>query len=241
MTDKTAMRSRSVLKIFLFLTFASVLCVTVLTTLGDRYFVVEMIEIRGNEKISDREIIKRSGIRAGYTSMFFMENSAEQYIYENPWVKDVSITKEFPGKVIIDIAESEAFCITVDESDTPYYLSPEGKKIGKAKSVHGMDFPVIRTEGKVEQNTLEEAIRLLKLSRTSDILKWSEISEVKLNPDFGIRIFTTDKRTIDFGRGNILGKWYKVEKIISHSREINLQEQYINVSSKNLGVINFNI
>lgn len=235
------MKSKTIIKFIALLAFFTASSAAVLSVIDNRFFVVEIIEINGNEKISDREVVRRSGIRAGYTSMFFLETRAEELIYENPWVSHVSVQKEFPGRVVINIAESTPFCITVDEDDIPYYLTSEGEKIGKAKSKHGMDFPLIRTEGKVNQNTLEEAIRILKLSKTSSILNWEEISEVKVNPDFGIRIFTTDRRLIDFGRGNILSKWYKVEKIISHSRNINLQEQYINVSSENIGVINFNI
>lgn len=235
------MHIKTVIRSFFILTLIISASITVLTVSGNRFFTVELIEIRGNDKISDREVVKRSGIRAGYTSMFFLENRAEELIQKNPWVRRVSVSKEFPGRVVVEIAESEPFCITLDETDTPYYMSSEGERIGKAEIKHGLDFPIIRTEGKVKKNIIEEAIRILKLSKTSSILKWEEISEVKVNQDFGIRIFTTDKRLIDFGRGNILGKWYKVEKIISHSRSVNLQEQYINVSSENIGIINFSI
>ncbi len=235
------MRINTVFRIFLVLTFVIIASIIALSAIGNKYFVVEIIEIRGNDKISDREVIKRSGIRAGYTSMFFMENKAEDHIYNNPWVSNVKITKEFPGKVLIEIKESTPFCILLGDSGIPYYLSTEGRKIGKAKSTYGLDFPIIRTEGKVNQIILEEAVRILKLSKTSTILKWEEISEIKVNSDFGIRILTNDKRLIDFGKGNILSKWYKVEKIISHSRRVNLKERYINVSSEDKGVINFNI
>lgn len=235
------MRIKTLIILFCALTFLTIASIIALTAGGNRFFTVEMIEISGNEKIPDREVVKRSGIKAGHTSMFFIEEKAESLIEKNPWVKDVQITKEFPGKVKIEIDESGIFCITVDESDIPYYLSPEGEKIGKADYEYGLDFPVIRTQRKVTRNTLEEAIRILKLSKISTILRWEEISEVRVDEDFGIRIFTTDKRLIDFGKGNILGKWYKVERIISHSRNINLEEQYINVSSDNIGVIDFNI
>ena len=231
----------STIKIFTGLTLVIIAGVVVFLTFSQRYFVVKIIDIKGNEKISDREVVKRSGIRAGYTSMFFPESRAEQLISMNPWVSKVSIVKEFPDKVVIDITESEPFCLTADESDVPYYLTAEGKKIGRANPEYGMDFPIIRTKGKVKKDTLEEAVRLLKLSKSSSLLGWNDISEVRISADYGIRIITTDKRFIDFGNGNILNKWYKVEKIISHSRNIDLKEKYINVSSENMSVINFNI
>lgn len=229
------------IKLFTGLTFVIIATAVVFLTFSHKYFVVKIIDIKGNEKISDREVVKRSGIRAGYTSMFFLESRPEELISNNPWVSKVSIVKEFPDKVVIDISESEPFCLTADESDVPYYLTAEGKRIGRASPEYGMDFPIIRSEGKVKQNTLEEAVRLLKLSKSSSLLNWDEISEVRVNHDYGIRIITNDKRFIDFGKGNILSKWYKVEKIISHSRNIDLKEKYINVSSEKMSVINFNI
>lgn len=205
-----------------------------------KYFTVSEIIIKGNEKIESTEIIKRSGIRAGITSMFFFESDAIDKIKENLWAKDVKIKKDFPGKVTIEVTETDAFCIIMDKSGKPYYLNENGDKLGPAVLKEGLDFPIILSDG-IYNDLLDQAIEILNLSKSSSVLNWKEISEVNISQEHGLKLITVDKRLIEFGIGNIARKWYKVEKIITHARTNNLSEDYINISSENLGVVNFNI
>ena len=214
--------------------------VSIINISKPKYFTVSEISINGNNKIKSSEIIKRSGIRAGITSMFFLESLAVKKIAENPWAESISIKKEYPGKVTINITETEAFCIMLDETGKPYYININGKKLGPAIMKEGLDFPIILSDG-IYNDLLDQAIEILKLSKSSSVLNWKEISEVNISQEHGLKLITVDKRLIEFGIGNITSKWYKVEKIITHARTKNLSEDYINISSENLGVVNFNI
>ena len=49
-------------------------------------FTVKEIIVSGNEKISEKEIMQRSGLRAGESSIFFFEESVEGDIKKNPWI-----------------------------------------------------------------------------------------------------------------------------------------------------------
>ena len=88
---------------------------------------------------------------------------------------------------------------------------------------------------------LAGALEILKLSLESPTLNWREISEINLNSVYGLTVLTTDGRRIDFGESKIPEKWYKVEKIITHARGINLTEKYINISSGKIGVVDFKL
>ena len=204
-------------------------------------FIIEEIEIKGNSRISNSEIVKRSGIRAGITAIFFHEENARKLLLKNSWINDVTIIKEYPNKVVLEINEAEPFCIVTTEEGKNYYINEDGKKLGEINSLEGMDYPVINPEGRYDSRMIGDAISILQYSKKSDVLGWEEISEIKISNKFGIRVITTDQRYIDFGTNNLLSKWYKVEKIINQSRNINLVEQYINISSENLGIVDFNI
>jgi len=204
-------------------------------------FLVDEIVIKGTNRITNAEIVKRSGIRAGMSTIFFHEISAKNSLLKNPWIKEVTILKEYPGKVIISIEEFEPFCIAAFEEGIYLYLNETGKKLGEINHKEGLDYPVITMDGRHDESLISQAIQLLQLSKTSNILNWDEISEVKISNRFGIRLLTTDKRYIDFGTGNLISKWYKVERIIDRSRSINLIEEYINISSENMGIVDFKI
>ncbi len=202
---------------------------------------VSEIIINGNSRVSSGEIIKRAGFIAGVTSMFFAESDSIQKIKENRWIESVKITKEYPGKVIIIIEENEPFCILKGIDNIHYYMNKHGKRLGPLDVKQGLDFPIIFSDGILNSDLIDQAIKILNLSKSSSILNWKEISELTVSPESGIKLITVDRRLIEFGSGNITNKWYKVEKIITHARTKNLSEDYINISSENLGVVNFNI
>jgi len=79
----------------------------------------------------------------------------------------------------------------------------------------------------------------LELSSVSKVLNWSNISEVHLDSIYGINVFTVDKKRIEFDTKNIVNKWRKVEKIITHTEIMGIEEKYINITSDNMGEVNF--
>jgi cell division protein FtsQ len=204
-------------------------------------FTVQEINITGNTRINEKEILKRSGLRQGESSIFFFENSVEENILKNPWVKGVSVKKEFPKKVYIEIKEEQVYCLFFSEDGELYYLNKAGKRLGPANFDEGLDFPVLIGEGINNPDLVKEALQILELSSESKVLNWSKISEVHLDSIYGINLFTIDKKRIEFDSKNIVNKWRKVEKIISHAEMLGIEETYINISSDNMGVVNFEL
>ena len=204
-------------------------------------FTVQEINISGTTKIKNKEILKRSGLRQGESSIFFFEESVEENILKNPWVKSVSVTKEFPKKVNIEISEQELYCLLMDENGKLFYINKEGERLGPANFDQGLDFPVLIGEGINDPDLIKEAIQLLELSSVSKVLNWSNVSEVHLDSIYGIDLFTVDKKRIEFDTKNIVNKWRKVEKIITHAEMMGIEEKYINITSDNIGVVNFDL
>lgn len=203
------------------------------------HLTVKEIVITGNSKISSSEIIKRSGIRAGKTSMLFPTSGAKREILENPWVSEVRVKKFLHGKIKVEIYENEPFCIVAREGAEPQYIDVEGRRLGAAEPSRGLDFPVISSREEISPGLLLQAIEILSLSKSSSALDWSEISEIAVEENFGIKLLTVDRRFITFGKNNMKSKWHKVERIIVHSRKNNLVEKDIDISSGDVGVIGY--
>jgi cell division septal protein FtsQ len=202
-------------------------------------FTVEKIELTGNKRITQREILKRSGLMEGQSSSFFFEKQVEDDILKNPWIKKVSVHKDFPKKVTIEVEEEEVYCIVLSDGGKPLYMSRSGRILGSGNFDMGLDFPVLIGDGIEDPKLLEEALEILELSKNSTVLKWDDISEVQLNSIYGITVFTNDSRRIEFDRDNIVEKWDKAERIMRYSRSLGLEESYINVSSGSMGVVDF--
>lgn len=212
-----------------------------MTALRLGFFTINHIEITGVRRVSGKEILKRSGLRLG-ESMIFFEDRLRRDILKSPWIGDADIKRDFLlQKVEIEIEEVEPFCLILGKDNQIYYVSKTGKKLGKANFHEGLDFPVLIGEGILQTKLVEGALKILDLSLQSNVLNWKEISEINVDPIYGITVFTTDGREIDFGEKDLQAKWYKVERIITHTRRFNLTEKYINISSGKLGVVNFNL
>jgi cell division septal protein FtsQ len=208
-------------------------------TLRMGIFIVQKVDLTGNKRVSSREILKRSGLREGESNIFFFEKQVEDEIKKNPWIKSVSVHKEFPKKVTIEVEEEDVYCIVLSDNGRPQYMSKTGRILGSGNFDMGLDFPVLIGDGIGDPKLLEEALEILELSKKSTILKWDEISEVQVDSVYGINVLTNDNRRIEFDKNNIATKWDKVERIIKYSNSLGLQESYINVSSDSVGVVNF--
>lgn len=218
-----------------FLLFPSLV---LLWTNRTKHLTVKEIVITGNDGITTSEIIKRSGIWVGRTSMLFSSSEAEESILENRWIERASVRKFLHGKVRIEISESEPFCVVAPENRRPYYVDAGGKRLGPAEAERGLDFPVITAGGEIGRDLLLQAIEILVLSKSSAVLGWSEISEIAAGSG-GLALITVDRRFINFGKDDMAGKWRKVERIITHARKESLVEEYIDISSGEAGVIGY--
>lgn len=203
------------------------------------FLTVNQIEVKGNKRVSQREILKRSGLIKGKSTLLFLEDRVRKQILENHWIKEVRLERIFPGKVVIEVEEEEPFCLALGEEGELLYVDKNGKRLGRANFKDGLDFPLLIGEGLDEPKLLKEAMELLNLSLRSRVLEWDEISEVNLDSLYGITVFTNDKRRIDFGEGDVAKKWHRVEQLIVKIRQMNLIEGYINVSSDKMGVVSF--
>lgn len=203
------------------------------------FLTIEEIEVVGAKRVSQKEVLKRSGLIVGKSGIFFFEDRVIGDILKNHWITSAYVRRELPRKVVIEVKEAEPFCLFVGDRGDLYYMTETGKKLGTANFYEGLDFPVLIGDGIWTSELVGEALDVLKLSLKSNILNWKEISEVNVDRIYGITVFTTDGRRIDFGREDMEEKWYRVEKIITHTREMNLVEKYINVSSGRIGVVSF--
>ena len=130
-------------------------------------FTVEEVVVTGNNRITSKEIIKRSGIREGVSSIFFFEDQVEEDIKKNRWISTVEVVKEFPKKVHITIKEAEVFCIVLGEEGKPLYMSRDGQVLDTGNFDLGLDFPVLIGEGIKDPELLKEALDILELSKNN--------------------------------------------------------------------------
>lgn len=238
MTDK---RLRPLHALILLVFILSLSTVIALICLHLKIFDITEIEITGTKRVSEKEVLKRSGLRKNESTIFFREKEVREEIRKCPWISEVAIKRHIPHKVTIHVTEAAPFWLVVGEGGEVLYISVAGKILGKVNFEYGVDFPLLVGDGMSDPDLLEKAFQIRRLASNSELLNLNEISEIHLDTVYGISVFTIDKRRIDFGSGNITEKWYKMERIMKYTRKINLMEQYINISSEKQGIVDFKL
>ncbi len=229
-------------RVLLFIIFVTAIGFLGMLTLRLNILAVKDVVITGNQRVDQVEIVKRSGLRKGESTIFFFESKVRRNLLKNPWIKDVRVVKDYPSGVKIEIEEFVPYALMTTEQGELYYLSETGQRLGKGTMDEGLDYPLILIgDSMVNEALMSEALTLLQLSLVSHVLGWDQVSQLYLDSIYGITFYTTDRRRIEFSSGDIKEKWQRVEKIIKHAESMNLRESYIDISQLDMGVVDFNI
>lgn len=76
-------------------------------------FVIESIDAKASEHVSAETIAKLANVEEGTTLLSADFGEISDNIKKNPWVKDVTIKREFPGTLGIEVKERQVGAIVV--------------------------------------------------------------------------------------------------------------------------------
>ena len=92
---------------------ALVVCVALLVMSRLPVFTIEGIDAQASEHVSADTIAKLAGVEEGTTLLNVDVGKVQQGVRQNPWVKDVSVRREFPSTLGISVTERTVFAVVV--------------------------------------------------------------------------------------------------------------------------------
>lgn len=206
------------------------------------YLDIQQINIEGNFRVSSNEILKRTNLTKGESSLLFFNKDIEKRIQKSPWILDAKVTKIFPNTVSIEIREVDIFCLIKTDDKNLKYISDSGIILDNANIDFGLDFPVIISESILEPELLEYALSILKISRYDSVLNFEQISELNVNSAYGITVLTTEGINVFFGlRENLEERWNMLKKTFLFSQNSNIKQGYIDLSLKEKVVVKYDL
>ncbi|NIP39834.1 MAG: FtsQ-type POTRA domain-containing protein [Candidatus Dadabacteria bacterium] len=206
------------------------------------YLTIQTIKIEGNFRVSQTEIMKRTNLVMGESSLLFLDSDLEARIEKSPWVLDAKVTKILPNSISIQVKEAEIFCLINSGDNNLKYMSDSGIILDNANIDFGLDFPVIISESILEPELLEYALSILKISRYDSVLNFEHISELNVNSVYGITVVTTEGVNVFFGLGEDLEeRWNRLKKTFLFSQNSNIKQQFIDLSLKDKVVVKYDL
>jgi len=206
------------------------------------YLTIQYIKIEGNYRVSGSEILKRTNLTKGESSLLFFDSDLERKIEKSPWIMDANITKILPNSVSIEVKEAEIFCLIKQGGKSLKYITDSGIILDDANIDFGLDFPVIISENILEPELLEYALSILKISKYDSVLNFEHISELNVSSIYGITVVTTEGVNVFFGlRENLQERWNRLKRTFLFSQNSNIKQEYIDLSLKDKVVVKYDL
>ena len=181
------------------------------------YFELGDTTVRGCAKVSEREVRELAGVDASMNILALNLDKMTDKIRGNPWIKDVSIGRELPNRLVIEIVEREAAALIKKNDDL--YIVDRNEEIFKGFGEGDcINLPVLTgfcENGVVNKGLLRMAFELLDyLSRSSTFPKMENVSEINGNGIYGFSVFTNNQMLIQLGFGNYEKKFKRLNRIL---------------------------
>ncbi len=176
-------------------------------------FAVAKIHVEGTRKKGDDQIARQMGVKLG-DNIFALDTAlAEKRVLEDPWIREVKITRELPGTLRVSVSERDAIAIA-GIGDQLYLVTRSGEPFKIVEDGDPFDLPVItgidpRELGRDRAREIERVatgIQILRHWERIAVSKTYPAQEVHLTPG-GDAVLIVGKVGISLHLGQ--GPWRK--------------------------------
>lgn len=123
---------------------------------------LKQIAFVGNKHLTDEELKALCGVNMRESLVTISNNKIIRQLLKSPWVKSVSLRKEFPGKLSVTIKEAEPFAL-LDMNKHLFLIDENGSLLEELKGDAIPFLPIITGDLFKEKEGFSEALNLVKL------------------------------------------------------------------------------
>jgi cell division protein FtsQ len=160
-------------------------------------FIVSAIAVEGTSRIDKNEVIRLSGIKTGMRIMDIRPAYAAGAIAKNPWVKQASVTRRFPNRVIINVRERTPVALL--SAGNVYYTDDDGNLMplfagtySNLPLITGVKGVRIDSAACVEAGSFDRVKRFLNECKAVDAAFAKRVSQIDFGSDAVIRLSLED-------------------------------------------------
>lgn len=197
-------------------------------------FNLTQIDIQGNRKIDEKEILERTGIKMGANIFSLDLGKIEQLVREDKRIKDVWVKRKLPQAILIEVEEKRP-ALWINLPEGLYGLSKDQEIIPLEKEDFQHDFPVVT--GLVSPSVLgnenlsqrpyewwpnrkvKSALEFYRALLEGDSSFMESISEISLADENNLIFYLIPYGTqVNMGKGNFKKKIGRVKSLLEYER-----------------------
>jgi cell division protein FtsQ len=143
-------------------------------------FALEEIRVEGNERLSYGDVLLAGKVRLGQNCLGLNVSRVEALLAKNPWVENVSVRRELPGRLIVNITEKKP-AYWIRRGGILYYADESGELIVAVSPADFRSLPVLDVDSAAQPHIAEipemlETLRRGGLPLSSTALAWIRLS-----------------------------------------------------------------
>jgi cell division protein FtsQ len=194
-------------------------------TISSSYFQIKEIIVNGCKEITEKEILSYAAIKPSQNLLAINLGTITRRIESNPWIKEVSIGREFPNRLIINLQERTAVAL-VKRDNGFNLLDVDGVVFKKHEKNDEVDIPVLNgcfsddNESVISTKSLE---LLRYLSASNEFPTIRNIAEIHGHEVFGLSLFTDSGLCIRLGFDSYENKLKRLNTVMADLERRNMK------------------
>lgn len=226
------------IKYFVFIVFpviALVVFIYFVSITVKSVFHVKKVVFTGNEHLTDEELKNLAGLKDSKNLIAITSSKIFEKMIESPWIRSVSIRKEFPDKLHILIKEAEPFAL-LDIKGHLFIVDDRGKMLQELKDSPIPFLPVISGNPFGEKEVFSEALNLVRAIKDKGLLfEKDHIGIIAYKPqEMAVNL---DGVVVKVGVGDYEDKLLRLMELEEEIKRRNIHVDYIDLRFANRAVV----
>ena len=196
---------------------------------------VKHIAFIGNRHLSDDELIALAGVHTGESLITISNRKVSQRLHKSPWIRSVSVRKEFPARLSVVIEESEPFAL-LDMNGPLFLVNEKGEFLEELKDDSFPFLPVIIGDPFKEREGFSEAIKLAKLMIGRGFLSETDHIEIMIRKPHELTL-TIDGTVVKMGAGRYEEKLERLINLEDEVKSRGIFVDYIDLRFANKAIV----
>ncbi len=196
------------------------------------------IKIMGCVNVTETELLNLSRIDFKASLMNLDLKEVSNRLAQHPWVEKATVRRDWSRMaLIIEVQERVALALIL--LDDLYLVDRHGEVFKKAGPKDRIDLPVftglqyqeVKERDKGAISLILQGLELLELLREGKVLTLRQVSEIHLNKENGLTLFTLDKGIpIRLGSGKLSEKISRLEKVLPDLQQKSKDVEYVDLN-----------
>ncbi|MDH5201851.1 MAG: FtsQ-type POTRA domain-containing protein [Nitrospirota bacterium] len=189
----------------------------------------------GNKHLTDDELMALTGIHRNESLITTSNRKVSQGLLKSPWIRSVSVRKEFPDTLSIVIEEAVPFAL-LDMNGHFFLVDENGKLLEELKDNAIPFLPIITGDPFKEGKGFSEALHLAKLMNDKGFSSESNHIEIIANKPQELTV-TIDGTVVKVGSGEYEEKLKRLFELEDEIKKRKIPVDYIDLRFANRVIV----